>query len=141
MNRAQSENTVFSIARTRRAWTLGAGWRTRDGALRGRAITQRLKRNAYWWLISPAGNPVFYTGLCGPPSLNWDVTPITGRAWEFAPLPAISAPGWMNNPWVTVDNTRYYSFVTGNLIRKSGAANWQVLSTARTAQPRPRYSD
>jgi hypothetical protein len=40
---------------------------------------------------------------------------------------------------VTGDNTQYYSFVTGNLIRKFGAANWQVLSTARTAQRLPSW--
>jgi len=111
-----------------------AGW---SGA--GTGYYTVLKRNGYWWLISPAGNPVFYTGLCGPPSLNWDVTPITGREWEFASLPAASAPGWMNNPWVAGDNTQYYSFVTGNLIRKFGSANWQALSTARTAQRLPSW--
>ena len=109
-----------------------AGW-----SVTGTGYYTTTKRNGYWWLISPAGNPVFYTGLCGPPSLNWDVTPVTGRAWEFAALPSASAPGWMSNPWVAGDATQYYSFVTGNLIRKFGAANWQALSTARTAERLP----
>jgi hypothetical protein len=111
-----------------------AGW-----SVPGTGYYTVLKRNGYWWLISPAGNPVFYTGLCGPPALDWDVTPITGREWEFASLPANSAPGWMSNPWVAGDNTQYYSFVTGNLIRKFGAANWQALSTARTAERLPSW--
>src|ERR1035438_10917466 len=46
-----------------------AGW-----SVKGTGYYKTIKRNGYWWLISPAGNPVFYTGLCGPPSLNWDVT-------------------------------------------------------------------
>lgn len=111
-----------------------AGW-----SVTGTGFYTTLKRNGHWWLISPAGNPLFYTGLCGPPALNWDVTPVTGRTWEFASLPAASAPGWMSNPWVAGDNTQYYSFVTGNLIRKFGAANWQALSTARTAQRLPSW--
>jgi hypothetical protein len=123
-------------ARNADAWggIENAGW-----SVSGTGYYTTLKRNGYWWLISPAGNPVFYTGLCGPPSLNWDVTPITGREWEFASLPEASAPGWMSNPWVAGDNTQYYSFVTGNLMRKFGAANWQALSTARTAERLPSW--
>ncbi len=110
-----------------------AGW-----SVTGTGFYTTTKRNGYWWLISPAGNPLFYTGLCGPPALSWDVTPITGREWEFASLPPTSAPGWMSNPWVAGDSTQYYSFVTGNLIRKFGAS-WQALSRARTAQRLPSW--
>jgi len=99
------------------------------------------KRNGYWWLISPDGHPVFYTGLCGPPGLNWDVTPITGREWEFASIPPNSgetATGWAYDPWGVGDNTWYFSFITANLIAKFGA-NWQQLSTARSAARLPSW--
>jgi hypothetical protein len=99
------------------------------------------KRNGYWWLISPDGHPVFYTGLCGPPGLNWDVTPITGREWEFASIPPNSgetAAGWTYDPWGVGDNTWYFSFITANLIAKFGA-NWQQLSTARSAARLPSW--
>jgi hypothetical protein len=99
------------------------------------------KRNGYWWLISPEGNPVFYTGLCGPPGLNWDVTPITGREWEFATVPPDSgatAAGWVYDPWGVGDNTHYFSFITANLFSKFGA-NWRALSTARSAARLPSW--
>jgi len=99
------------------------------------------KRNGYWWLISPDGHPVFYTGLCGPPGLNWDVTPVTGREWEFASVPPNSgetAAGWNYDPWGVGDNTWYFSFITANLIAKFGAS-WQQLSTARSAARLPSW--
>ena len=99
------------------------------------------KRNGYWWLISPDGHPVFYTGLSGPPGLNWDVTPITGREWEFASIPPKSgetAAGWAYDPWGVGDNTSYFSFITANLIAKFGA-NWRQLSTARSAARLPSW--
>jgi hypothetical protein len=113
-----------------------AGW-----SLKGTGFYTVAKRNGYWWLISPAGNPVFYTGLCGPPALNWDVTPITGREWEFATIPPDSgatAAGWSYDPWGVGDNTNYFAFITANLIAKFGA-DWQNLSTARTAARLPSW--
>ena len=100
------------------------------------------KRNGYWWLISPGGHPLFYTGLCGPPSTSWDVTPITGRAWEFTNLPAQGQPvaaAWTYDPWGVGDNTYYYAFITSNLIRKFGAENYVALSTARSAARLPSW--
>jgi len=99
------------------------------------------RRNGYWWLISPDGHPVFYTGLCGPPGLNWDVTPITGRQWEFASIPPNSgetAAGWAYDPWGVGDGTWYFSYITANLIAKFGS-NWKQLSTARSAARLPSW--
>ncbi|MGA3024559.1 MAG: hypothetical protein ABSF98_07310 [Bryobacteraceae bacterium] len=113
-----------------------AGW-----SQQGTGYYTVAKRNGYWWLISPQGNPVFYTGLCGPPALNWDVTPITGREWEFATVPPDSgatAAGWSYDPWGVGDNTYYFAFITANLISKFGA-NWQDLSTARSAVRLPSW--
>ena len=114
-----------------------AGW-----SVPGTGFYTTYKRNGYWWLISPAGHPLFYTGLSGPPATNWDVTPITGRTWEFASLPAQGQPvaaAWTYDPWGVGDNTYYYAFITSNLIRKLGAANWQALSTARSAARLPSW--
>ena len=113
-----------------------AGW-----SVAGTGYYTTARHNGYWWLISPAGNPLFYTGLCGPPALAWDVTPITGRPWEFASIPPNSgatAAGWAFDPWGVGDNTSYFSFVTANLIAKFGA-NWRSLSTARSAARLPRW--
>jgi hypothetical protein len=114
-----------------------AGW-----SVPGTGFYTTYKRNGYWWLISPAGHPLFYTGLSGPPSTSWDVTPITGRTWEFTNLPAQGQPvpaAWTYDPWGVSDNTYYYAFITSNLIRKFGAANYQALSTARSAARLPSW--
>jgi hypothetical protein len=114
-----------------------AGW-----SVPGTGFYSTYKRNGYWWLISPAGHPLFYTGLCGPPATSWDVTPITGRTWEFTNVPAQGQPvaaAWSYDPWGVGDNTYYYAFITSNLIRKFGAANWVTLSTARSAERLPSW--
>ncbi len=114
-----------------------AGW-----SVPGTGFYSTTRRNGIWWLVSPAGNPLFYTGLCGPPSTSWDVTPITGRTWEFATIPPQGQPvaaAWTYDPWGVGDNTYYYAFITGNLIRKFGAANYVALSTARSAARLPSW--
>ena len=93
------------------------------------------KRNGYWWLISPAGNPVFYTGLSDAPALNWDMTPVTGRQWLFAelgPNSGATAAAWGSNVWGD-SGTDYYAFITVNLQRKYGS-QWRQQALERTAQ-------
>jgi hypothetical protein len=94
------------------------------------------KRNGYWWLISPAGNPVFYTGIDDAPALAWDMTPVTGREWlfaELAPDSGLTAAAWGNDVWGESGSTDYYAFIAANLINKYGA-NWQSLELERTEQ-------
>jgi len=117
------------------------GLKTAGWSMPGTGYYTVVKRKGFWWLISPAGNPLFYTGLCGPPGLNWDVTPITGREWEFANIPpntGATAAGWAYDPWGVGDQTSYFAFITANLITKFGT-DWQNLSTARSAARLPSW--
>ncbi len=94
-----------------------------------------VKRNGYWWLITPDGNPVFYTGISDAPSLNWDMTPVTGREWMFAELPAKNdsayTGAWGQNVWGEGGSTDYFAFITANLVRKYGSS-WKQQAVDRT---------
>ncbi|CEK18637.1 hypothetical protein CWRG_02236 [Chthonomonas calidirosea] len=82
-----------------------------------------LQHNGKWWLVTPQGNPCFYTGVCTVPTLV-NGTPITGREDLFVWLPPKTgtyAPAWGRSPWDRSDTTEYFSFDTANLIRKFGA--------------------
>jgi hypothetical protein len=108
-----------------------AGW-----SLTGTGYYTTTLRNGYWWLISPDGNPVFYTGVCTAPNVGGDSTPVTGRPWLFDTLePDAGATSalWGGSPWGESGNPSYYSFPTANLIRKYGA-DWAQSETDRTAQ-------
>ncbi|HEY3269479.1 MAG TPA: hypothetical protein VGM37_21405 [Armatimonadota bacterium] len=95
-----------------------AGWREKPTGFFGVA-----KRNGFWWLISPEGNPLFYVSLCTADRAAWERTPVTGREFLFAELPPKSEPfsrAWAANPWGWNDNVDYVSFYTANLARKYG---------------------
>ncbi len=107
-----------------------AGWReTATGFYRV------VKRDGYWWLISPEGNPCFYTGVCAAPGLNWPKTPVTGREWLFEELPpreGTYGAAWGWDVWGAGDKAHYVSFHTANMIRKFGENNWRREATALT---------
>jgi hypothetical protein len=63
------------------------GWRER-----GTGYFRVMQRGGTWWLLSPQGNPLFYTGVCTAPAQDWDATPLTGREMLFAELPARDGP-------------------------------------------------
>jgi hypothetical protein len=102
-----------------------AGWRKRaTGFYR---VTQR---DGFWWLVSPAGNPCFYTGICTAPAFSWDQTPVTGRESLFEWLPPRERPygaAWGENPWGPDTGIKYVAPHTSNLIRKYGP-DWQRKS-------------
>lgn len=90
-------------------------------------------REGMYWLITPEGNPCFYTGICLVPGLTWETTPITGREYVFEWLPpkeGLFAAAWSRNQWGIQDNTEYCCFYAANLIRKYGA-DWQQRATAQ----------
>lgn len=92
-----------------------------------------LKRDGKWWLISPEGNPCFFLGVCGPPALSWETTPVTGREYLFESLPPKEGPFaavWARDCWGTNDGTEYACLYAANLIRKYGD-NWQQQATDR----------
>ena len=108
-----------------------AGWR--EPAAGCYCVAQR---HGFWWLISPEGNPCFYTGICTAPALSWDQTPTTGREFLFQWLPPREGPhaaAWGENPWGADPGIRYAAPHTGNMIRKYGA-DWAAKSQQLTAR-------
>jgi hypothetical protein len=109
-----------------------AGWReTATGFFR------LVRRDGRWWLISPAGNPCFYVGVCGFPNLTWPATPVSERQYLFEWLPPQAAPwsaarGW--NYWGIQDGTEYVCLYTCNLIRKYGSQEWTQRALERGAR-------
>lgn len=108
-----------------------AGWRGRASGFF--SVTQRAGR---WWLISPEGNPLFYTGVDTAPALTWDRTPVTGREYLFAELPprdGPTAPAWGENPWGTDPGVAYVSLHTATMLRRYGP-DWQRVARETTAR-------
>ncbi|NUQ00649.1 MAG: glycosyl hydrolase, partial [Armatimonadetes bacterium] len=94
------------------------------------------RRQGYWWLLSPEGNPCFYVGMCTAPSLTWETTPVTGREYLFAWLPPREGPlaaARSHNQWGIQDGTQYVAFHTANLVRKYGEG-WSERAQQSTAQ-------
>ncbi len=97
---------------------LKAGWREE-----GTDFFHTLKRDGYWWLITPLGNPCLYLGVCSVPGAVWETTPVSGREFLYEWLPPRDGPwasAWSKNGWGIQDGTEYVCFYTCNLIRKYG---------------------
>ncbi|CAN5718921.1 hypothetical protein BH11ARM2_BH11ARM2_26880 [soil metagenome] len=94
------------------------------------------KREGKWWILSPEGNPLFYTGLCTAPALKWETTPVGGRESIFQALPpktGETAGLWQeNDPWGggKLDNVALHSW---NLVRKFGKG-WEQQATQEFAR-------
>jgi hypothetical protein len=105
-----------------------AGWREKPTG-----FFRVVRKNGFFWLISPEGNPCFYIGLCGVPAINWDMTPITGREYLFSWLPP--KEGQFSSSWARGirgdPELEYVSFHTCNMIRKYGE-NWREISLELT---------
>lgn len=106
-----------------------AGWtETPSGFFR------TVKRNGFWWLITPDGNPCFYLGVCDAPALSWEMTPVTDRTSVFAELPPKTAPYsacWGTDVWGEGQGTSYVAFHTANMIRKYGSG-WMNRARSST---------
>jgi len=92
------------------------------------------QRDGKWWLLTPEGNPTFFTGVCGPPQQTWETTPISGREVLYQWLPPHEgefAGAWSRNQWGIQDGTEYCCFYTVNLVRKYGP-DWNAKTTAQT---------
>jgi len=108
-----------------------AGWRQP-----ATGFYHTVQKNGYWWLLTPLGNPCFYTGLCTAPALAWDKTPTTGREWVWEALPprtGATAAAWGTNAWGEGGDTDYFAPHAANMIRKYGT-DWQASEKARTAR-------
>ncbi|MBI2302533.1 MAG: glycosyl hydrolase [Armatimonadetes bacterium] len=108
---------------------LQAGWTdTKTG------FCHLARRGGKWWLISPEGNPCFFTGVSGPPESTWERTPVSGREYLFAWLPPREgawAACWAKNDWGVQDGTESVCLHTANLIRKYGPTDWDQKATER----------
>ena len=94
------------------------------------------KRGGFHWLITPEGNPCFYTGLCTAPSLNWEMTPTTGREylWEWLPpKEGDYGAAWGSNVWGDSPGTDFFAPHTANLMRKYGD-DWRKKALESTAR-------
>lgn len=107
-----------------------AGWREKETG-----FYRVTKRGKVWWMISPKGNPLFYTGMCTSPALKWDMTPITGRESLFQALPSktgLTVALWGKDKWGQPDGD-YLCVHAWNLIRIFGR-NWQASAAAECRQ-------
>ena len=95
-----------------------------------------VQRDGYWWLISPAGNPCFYVGVCSVPARTFCYTPVTERESFFSWLPPHEDPwtlAWGRDPWGAGEDADYLSYYACNLIRKY-AGGWWAASEDRAVR-------
>lgn len=101
-----------------------------------------VQRNGFWWLISPKGNPCFYTGVCGVPALTWEMTPVTEREFLYEYLPPKEPPYsacWGRDVWGEGRGTEYLALHTINLIRKYGE-DWRNKALEITKERLKRWA-
>ena len=141
-NDAHLAATVSDETRRTAAWGLPVGVDAYGGDRRAgghEAATgfyHTVQKNGYWWLVTPLGNPCFYTGLCTAPALAWDKTPTSGREWVWETLPPRTGPtaaAWAKNSWGEGGDTDYFAPHAANMIRKYGPG-WQDSERARTVR-------
>ena len=90
------------------------------------------RRGQTWWLISPEGNPCFFTGICNAPASTWDATPVTGRESLFEQVPPTdgnAAAAWGSEYWGDA-GVRYFAPQAPNLIVQFGQ-DWREEETRR----------
>ena len=94
-----------------------------------------IQHNGRWWLLSPQGNPLFYTSVDTAPALSWDSTPVTGREFLFAELPSRTGvtAAWGENPWGSDPGIATVAFHSANMARKYGP-DWQSVEKNLTVQ-------
>lgn len=86
-----------------------------------------VKRDGFWWLVTPEGNPCFYVGLCTVSAAPWDSTLVTGREFLFESLPPRDGPfkqGWIKRAMGESEDCDYLTFYTPNMAAKYGE-DWQ----------------
>ncbi len=102
------------------------GWKRAPWRERPSGFFHVVRRNRFWWLISPLGYPCFYLGMNSIPSSTWPQTPIAGREFLFEWLPPKTGAwkaAWGRNHWGAQDGD-YVCFQACNLIRKYGEDDW-----------------
>lgn len=99
-----------------------AGWKEKPTG-----FYRVVKRDGVWWLITPAGTPCFYTGLCTAPNEPGDFTPVTDRTTLYAELPprtGLYAGAWGHDVWGENSGADYVAFAGVTEIRLNGS-DWR----------------
>ena len=139
---AQLAATASDETRRAAAWKAPAGMDAYGGDTQAgwhgpaTGFYHTVQKNGYWWLVTPNGDPCFYTGLCTAPALAWDKTPTTGREWVWEALPprtGDTAAVWAKNSWGEGGDTDYFAPHAANMLRKYGP-EWQASEKNRTAR-------
>ena len=95
-----------------------------------------VRRDGFWWLVTPLGTKCFYTGLDSAPALAWDKTPTTGREYLWQSLPSKTTETvaiWGVNSWGDGADVEYFAPQSSNMLRKYGP-NWQLTEKALTTK-------
>lgn len=103
------------------------GWKEK-----GTGFFRVAQKNGYWFLITPEGNPCFYTGLCTVEPGVGERTPVNERLYLFDELPPRTGPSagaWARNLWGDSSGIEYVSYYTWNVARKYGDS-WPKKSVA-----------
>ncbi|MBV9848189.1 MAG: glycosyl hydrolase [Armatimonadetes bacterium] len=135
-DRAEEDRRLQAWSGARAAYDRFGGWRKAGWHDNATGVFQTVRHNGVWWLLSPEGNPCFYTSVCTAPLADGDRTPVTGREYLFAGLPPRDGPyaaAWGSDPFAWSPNVQAVSFPTANLIRKYGG-DWRNVFHTRTVQ-------
>lgn len=110
------------------AWGLPKGYDAYGGlrgapgwSEKGTGFYRTARRNGFWWLVTPEGNPCFYVGV-DTVTGTFEKTAVVGREYLFENLPPRNsefAPAWSVAPAPDA-----FGFTTANLIRKYGI-DWE----------------
>lgn len=126
----EEENRVLSSWSEPKGYDRFGGYELAGWKENGTGFYRVVKRKGFWWLITPEGNPCFYIGLCGVPTLNWEVTPVSDREYLFEWLPpkeGVYGACWIRGAWGTSQSDEYVAFHTANMIRKYGE-DWRKIA-------------
>lgn len=89
-----------------------------------------VERSGKWWLVSPEGNPTFFTGMGNAPATTWEATPVSRREFIFESLPPQTgnlSDAWAAGHWGD-DKIRYLAPQAVNLALWHGD-NWREAET------------
>lgn len=134
--RADEDRRLNAWANTRSGYDAYGGWRRAGWHGTATGYFQAVQHEGTWWLLTPDGNPCFYTSVCTAPAETWERTPVTGREDIFAQLPphnGLFAAAWGGDAWGSDPGIQSVAFCASNLIRKYGA-DWQKAFQQQTVR-------
>ncbi|MEO7717733.1 MAG: glycosyl hydrolase [Capsulimonas sp.] len=133
---AEEDRRLQAWSASQRDYDAYGGWRKAGWHGAKSSVFRTVRHAGVWWLLTPEGNPCFYTGVSTAPALEWERTPITGREGIFAKLPprdGATAAAWGGDSWGKDPGTESVSFATVNLVRKYGS-DWRSVFPQRTTR-------